>query len=55
MGLLLPVIAAFLLYVANQSAILGRHANGPLANVFGFGVVLIATGLGVRLIVNALG
>ncbi len=48
-GLLLPIVAIFLLYVMNQKAVLGRFANGTLANVLGFGVVLIAAGLGVRL------
>ncbi|MBD2841070.1 Nramp family divalent metal transporter [Erythrobacter rubeus] len=52
-GLLLPIIAAFLLYVVNQKAVLGRYANGKIANVLGAGVLLIATGLGVRLIVAA--
>ena len=52
-GLLLPVIAAFLLYAMNQSAILGRYTNGWIANIAGIGVVLVAAGLGLRLIVNA--
>ncbi|GMN03023.1 Nramp family divalent metal transporter [Erythrobacter sp. MTPC3] len=52
-GLLLPVIAAFLLYVVNRKSVLGRHANGAIANIFGFGVVLIATGLGARSIILA--
>lgn len=46
-GLLLPVIAIFLLVVMNRSAVLGAHANGLLANLLGGFVVLIATGLGV--------
>ncbi len=46
-GLLLPVIAVFLLVVMNRSATLGAHVNGPLANLLGGFVVLIATGLGV--------
>lgn len=54
-GLLLPFIAAFLLYVVNQKKLLGRHTNGPLANVLGVGVLLIALGLGLRLVLAALG
>ncbi len=54
-GLLLPIVAAFLLYVMNQKAVLGRYANGVLANVLGFGVVLIAAGLGLRLVLRAAG
>ena len=52
-GLLLPIIAAFLLYVVNRKEVLGDYANGALANVLGIGVVLVATGLGARLIYNA--
>ena len=54
-GLLLPVIAAFLLWVLNRRAILGDHANGALANTLGIGVVLIAAALGLRSILAALG
>ncbi len=54
-GLLLPIVAAFLIYALNQKAILGRHANGWLANCIGILVVLVATGLGARLIYNAIG
>ncbi|MEM8725095.1 MAG: hypothetical protein AAGE86_06205, partial [Pseudomonadota bacterium] len=54
-GLLLPVVAAFLLYAMNQRSVLGDYANGRLANVFGTGVVLIAAGLGLRLILRAAG
>jgi len=53
-GLLLPIVAGFLLYAMNQSRILGRYTNGMLANALGGAVVLIATGLGIRLIFNAL-
>ncbi len=54
-GLLLPVVAVFLLYAMNQRAILGDFANGKLANALGFTVVLVAAGLGVRLILRAAG
>ncbi len=54
-GLLLPLIAAFLLYALNQKQVLGRYVNGPLANVLSVGVLLVASGLGVRSIVFALG
>ncbi len=54
-GLLLPIVAAFLLYVMNQESVLGRYANGALANVLGFGVLLIAAGLGLRLVLRAAG
>lgn len=54
-GLLLPVLAAFLLWVASRKASLGGFANGPAANLAGGAVVLICTGLGLRLILRAIG
>ena len=53
-GLLLPVLAAFLLYAMNQSALLGRHVNGWFANGAGALVMLVALGLGVRLVLRSL-
>lgn len=53
-GLLLPIIAAFLLYAMNQRAVLGRHANGTFANVLGAGVFLVALGLGMRSVIASL-
>ncbi|MCK0127645.1 Nramp family divalent metal transporter [Erythrobacter sp. F6033] len=53
-GLLLPIIAGFLLYVVNRRELLGEFANRWLANVLGAIVVMVATGLGIRLIVTAL-
>ena len=54
-GLLLPILAAFLLWVASRKASLGEFANGPLANIAGIAVVLVCTGLGLRLILRSLG
>ncbi|MEL7032142.1 MAG: Nramp family divalent metal transporter [Pseudomonadota bacterium] len=54
-GLLLPVVAAFLLYIMNRKDLLGAHANTMLANVFGAGIVLITLGLGLRSILRAAG
>ncbi len=53
-GLLLPVIAVFLLYAANRKTILGAHTNGLLANIAGGSVVLITAGLGLRAVVKIL-
>ncbi|UTA46959.1 Nramp family divalent metal transporter [Simiduia sp. 21SJ11W-1] len=44
-GFLLPIVAIFLLYVMNQRALLGSHANGWLANLLGGLVVIFVTGL----------
>lgn len=46
-GLILPVVAVFLLIVVNRARIMGIHANRPMVNVLGVAVVLVATGLGV--------
>lgn len=54
-GLLLPILAAFLLWVASRKASLGGFANGPLANLAGGVVVLVCTMLGLRLILRAAG
>ncbi|MEO1309562.1 MAG: Nramp family divalent metal transporter [Pseudomonadota bacterium] len=54
-GLLLPVVAGFLLWAMNRRALLGVHANGPLANLFGGAVVLFAALLGFRALLRALG
>lgn len=53
-GLLLPIIAAFLLYTMNQRAILGKHANGVIANLLGAAVFLVSLGLGIRLILRSI-
>lgn len=45
-GLLLPIIAVFLLWVMNQSQLLGQHRNGWLANGVGSIVVLTVSCLG---------
>lgn len=49
-GLLLPIIAAFLLYAMNSRALLGKHANGWIANGAGLASVAIAIFLGGRVI-----
>ncbi|MEM8772088.1 MAG: Nramp family divalent metal transporter [Pseudomonadota bacterium] len=54
-GLLLPVVAIFLLLAANRKALLKEKTNGALANMAGGAVVLIALGLGLRAILRALG
>ena len=54
-GLLLPIIAAFLLFAMNQKAMLGEYANGWKANLAGSVVLLITLGLGLRLVARSLG
>lgn len=54
-GLLLPIIASFLLFAMNRKSLLGSHANGVTANVLGGIVIAVATGLGIKMIAAALG
>jgi NRAMP (natural resistance-associated macrophage protein)-like metal ion transporter len=54
-GLLLPIIACFLLFVMNQKTLLGKYTNTLLGNVLGGAVILVTTGLGIRLILKAIG
>ncbi len=54
-GLLLPIIAIFLLIVMNRKALLGTHANGLASNLAGGAVVAITLGLGLRAIMRAAG
>ncbi|MGH1397104.1 MAG: Nramp family divalent metal transporter [Trichormus sp.] len=54
-GLLLPVVATFLVIVINQDNLLDDFRNGAIANILGFSVVLIATFLGIFQIFKAVG
>ncbi len=45
-GMLLPVVAVFLLVVVNRKALLGRFVNGAVANALGLAVVLVVSALG---------
>ncbi|MDX1661594.1 MAG: Nramp family divalent metal transporter [Gemmatimonadota bacterium] len=54
-GLLLPAVAAFLVVVANDRERMGRWANGRAANALAAVVVAVATLLGSRALLGALG
>jgi Mn2+/Fe2+ NRAMP family transporter len=54
-GLLLPLMAGFLIFVLNQRKVLGDYANGWLANSLGAAVMLLALALGLRLIARSFG
>lgn len=54
-GILLPIIAIFLLYAMNNKKRLGKYVNSPLTNILGGIVVLVACGLGLRGILRVLG
>jgi Mn2+/Fe2+ NRAMP family transporter len=54
-GLLLPLVALFLLILMNRSDLLGQHRNRLLSNILGVGVVLITLLLGIRGLLRAFG
>lgn len=54
-GLLLPVIALFLVWLMNDKSIMGQHANKPLVNVLGILIILVTIGLGLKGILSATG
>ena len=54
-GLLLPIVAIFLLIAMNRTSLLGEHTNGRLANLLGAGVVAITVLLGARLVLRTFG
>ncbi len=54
-GILLPVIAIFLLWVVNRTAVMGKYKNSRLQNVFGFLIIALAIILGVKSILKVIG
>jgi manganese transport protein len=54
-GLLLPITAAFILWIANDSEILGQHRNTLANNAIGFFVLAVTCGLGLRGVLLASG
>ena len=53
--LLLPIIAIFLLVTMNSKKVVGEHANGVWANIFGGAVTLIVIGIGSYQLADLLG
>src|SRR6056297_1513 len=47
-GLLLPILAVFLIYAMNNSDLLGEYTNTTLQNVLGGLVTLVVVGIGLR-------
>lgn len=54
-GLLLPVIAIFLLWVVNKSALLGKYRNTSIQNVLAVIIIILSVLLGIRSILKAVG
>jgi manganese transport protein len=53
-GMLLPLIAVFLVWVVNRPGVLGKYRNTILQNVLAVLIVLIAVFLGVRGIIKVI-
>jgi manganese transport protein len=54
-GLLLPLVAAFLLWVVQSTALMGKYAIGGMHRIFAWAILAICFGLGIRLILRATG
>ncbi len=54
-GLLLPVVATFLLWVVNDRHIMGDHVNTKIVNLIGIIVILITLALGSKSVLSAFG
>lgn len=54
-GLLLPIVAIFLLIMMNRKDLLGENANGKWSNAAGLLIVAVTIGFGIRGIARALG
>ena len=47
-GLLLPIIAGFLLWVVNRSNLMGKYVNSKFQNTIGFAILAFSLFLGMR-------
>jgi len=54
-GILLPIVAVFLIYAMNQEDLLGEYTNKPVTNVLGATVTIIVVWLGIRTLLNVAG
>jgi Mn2+/Fe2+ NRAMP family transporter len=54
-GLLLPILAAYLLWIVNDQALMGEHVNSKLINLMGVVVIMVTLLLGIKSIATALG
>jgi len=54
-GLLLPIIAVFLLWVVNRIGVMGKYKNTTMQNVFGILIILLSVLLGAKSILTVLG
>jgi len=54
-GILLPVIAIFLLWVVNRASVMGSYKNTLFQNLIGFTIIALSILLGVKSILKVFG
>ena len=54
-GILLPVIAIFLLWIVNKSSVMGKYKNTNTQNIVGLVIIVLAVVLGVKSIFEVFG
>lgn len=54
-GILLPVIAVFLLWVVNRTSVMGAYKNTPFQNILGILIIVLAIILGAKSILKVIG
>ncbi|PIF01400.1 MAG: manganese transporter [Maribacter sp.] len=54
-GILLPVIAVFLLWIVNKPTVMGKYKNTKMQNVLGLLIIVLSLVLGVKSIIKVLG
>ena len=54
-GIVLPLIAGYLIWLANKKSLLGKFTNSKLQNVLSIVIWLIVLGLGLRSILKVFG
>ena len=53
-GILLPVIVVLLVWIVNQTKVMGQFVNSRVQNILGIGIILLALGLGLKSIATVL-
>ncbi len=54
-GILLPVIAVFLVWVVNKAPVMGKYKNTLIQNIIGVAIILLAVVLGAKSILKVIG
>ncbi len=54
-GILLPIIAVFLLWVVNRASVMGEYKNKPFQNVVGILIIALSIFLGAKSIFKVFG